>query len=291
MKKFLRTLLCFIFIACLGTTVFADSTSSLTISCPVEGMSLSLYRVANFDGDAFTLTPAFSHYPVSLDQKDQEGWQGVANVLENHILADGIQADASCSSNADGKAIFTNLASGLYLVSAQEMKVNQTTYIPQVSLVTIKDSESLETVLKYGSDENIEDESISLHVLKTWKEDSKEKRPSSIDVQLLQTDNSGKTTVLDNQVLNETNQWSYTWENLSNVFTYRVLEAKVPSGYTESSTQEKNTIVLTNTATNTTEKKETKDKELPLTGQLWWPVPLFLLLGIVLFALGKKHEK
>ena len=92
MKKFLRTLLCFIFIACLGTTVFADSTSSLTISCPVEGMSLSLYRVANFDGDAFTLTPVFSHYPVSLDQKDQEGWQGVANVLENHILADGIQA-------------------------------------------------------------------------------------------------------------------------------------------------------------------------------------------------------
>lgn len=291
MKKFLRTLLCFIFIACLGTTVFADSTSSLTISCPVEGMSLSLYRVANFDGDAFTLTPAFSHYPVSLDQKDQEGWQGVANVLENHILADGIQADASCSCNADGKAIFTNLASGLYLVSAQEMKVNQTTYIPQVSLVTIKDSESLETVLKYGSDENIEDNSISLHVLKTWKGDSKEKRPSSIDVQLLQTDNSGKATVLDNQVLNETNQWSYTWENLSNEFTYRVLEAKVPSGYTESSTQEKNTIVLTNTATNTTEKKETKDKELPLTGQLWWPVPLFLLLGIVLFALGKKHEK
>ena len=40
-------------------------------------------------------------------------------------------------------------------------------------------------------------------------------------------------------------------------------------------------------------KKEKKDDELAFTGQLWWPVPVLLFVGLVLFGLGcqLRNEK
>ena len=50
---------------------------SISLVCPVEGMELSLYRVAEYEeSGSFTLTEQFRKYPVSLEQKSQEGWQG-----------------------------------------------------------------------------------------------------------------------------------------------------------------------------------------------------------------------
>ena len=55
---------------------------SSSIVCPVEGMELSLYRVAEYEeSGSFTLTERFRKYPVSLEQKSQEGWQGAADAL------------------------------------------------------------------------------------------------------------------------------------------------------------------------------------------------------------------
>ena len=55
---------------------------SISIVCPVEGMELSLYRVAEYEeSGSFTLTEQFQKYPVSLEQKSQEGWQGTADAL------------------------------------------------------------------------------------------------------------------------------------------------------------------------------------------------------------------
>ena len=94
-------------------------------------------------------------------------------------------------------------------------------------------------------------------------------------------------------VLNSDNQWSTTWDNLSTLYTYRVMETSVPSGYKESCTREKDTIVLTNTGNFTDKVKDKKDDELPNSGQLWWPVPVLLFVGLVLFGLGRhlKNEE
>ena len=64
-------------------------------------------------------------------------------------------------------------------------------------------------------------------------------------------------------VLNSDNQWSYTWDNLSTSYTYSVMETSVPSGYKESCTREKDTIVLTNTGSDKY-RVEKKDDELPI---------------------------
>ena len=250
-------------------TLFADSDfMNLVVNCPVSNMQVSLYRVAD---ENYNLVDAFSHYSIDLKQDVQ----GAANALENRILMDGIEADASNSSDSSYKASFSCLESGIYLVVGKEVFQDGVFYMPQVSLISL--SGDLSVDLKY----EMSDKPSRIHVLKVWKKDNKKSRPKSIEVCLLRSDG----IVVDKVILNSDNQWTYTWDNLSTSYTYSVMETSVPSGYKESCTREKDTIVLTNTG-NFTDKVEKKDEVLPNSGQLWWPVPVLLFVGLVLFGLG-----
>lgn len=268
---FLTLLCCF-----LPMTLFADSDfMNLVVSCPVSNMQVSLYRVAD---ENYNLVDSFSRYSIDLKQDVQ----GAANALENRILMDGIEADASNSSDSSCKASFTGLESGIYLVVGKEVIQDGVFYMPQVSLVSL--SGDLSVDLKY----EMSDKPSRIHVLKVWKRDNKKSRPKSIEVCLLRSDG----IVVDKVKLNSDNQWSTTWNNLSTLYTYRVMETSVPSGYKESCTREKDTIVLMNTG-NLTDKVKKKDEVLPNSGQLWWPVPVLLFVGLVLFGLGRhlKNEE
>ena len=268
----------------------ADQTrGSISLECPAEGMELSLYRVADYE-DSFTLTGKFQNYQVSLDQKDQDGWKGVARTLADYIGRDGIEADAVTKSGSDRSARFEDLSRGLYLVSAKEIEVQENgktrIYTPQVSLVALPDSTqedpyNIEVFLKYDNREKPEGSRTRVHVLKVWKQDREENRPASVQVELLRTDSKGKTAVVDRQILNSENQWSYTWEDLSSQARWSVTEQKVPSGYT---------VVLTNTAKEPGGSGGDDGKpsqKLPQTGQLWWPVPLLMLAGVMCLLAGK----
>lgn len=268
---FLTLLCCF-----LPMTLFADSDfMNLVVNCPVSNMQVSLYRVAD---ENYNLVDSFSHYSIDLKQDVQ----GAANALENRILMDGIEADASGFSDSLGNASFSGLESGIYLVVGKEVYQDGVFYMPQVSLVSL--SGDLNVDLKYETS----DKPSRIHVLKVWKRDSKKSRPKSIEVCLLRSDG----IVVDKVKLNSDNQWSTTWNHLSTLYTYRVMETSVPSGYKESCTREKDTIVLTNTG-NITDKVKKKDEVLPNSGQMWWPVPVLLFVGLVLFGLGRhlKNEE
>ena len=270
----------FIFISLLccllPTTLFAKSDlMNLDVSCPVSDMKVSLYRVAD---ENYKLTGVFSNYSVDLKQDVQ----GAANALENRILMDGIEADAYATSDSSGKAGFSGLESGIYLVVGKEVESNGVFYMPQVSLVSL--SGDLSVDLKYETS----NKASRIHVLKVWKKDNKKSRPKSIEVCLLRSDG----IVVDKVVLNSDNQWSNTWDHLSTSYTYSVMETSVPSGYKESCTREKDTIVLTNTGSDKY-RVEKKDEVLPNSGQLWWPAPVLLFVGLVLFGLGRhlKNEE
>lgn len=268
---FLTLLCCF-----LPMTLFADSDfMNLVVTCPVSNMQVSLYRVAD---ENYNLVDAFSNYSIDLKQDVQ----GAANALENRILMDGIEADASVFSDSFCKASFTGLESGIYLVVGKEVFQDGVFYMPQVSLISL--SGDLSVDLKY----EMSDKPSRIHVLKVWKKDNKKSRPKSIEVCLLRSDG----IVVDKVILNSDNQWSTTWNHLSTSYTYSVMETSVPSGYKESCTREKDTIVLTNTG-NFTDKVEKKDEVLANSGQLWWPVPVLLFVGLVLFGLGRhlKNEE
>ena len=261
-----------------GSTVLAaeeESTQkgSISLVCPVEGMELSLYRVAEYEeSGSFTLTERFQKYPVSLERKSQEDWQGAADALADYIRRDGITADAVLASGADRKVCFTDFNRGLYLVLGQTTELQEDgktqSYEPQTALISLPEdsqgtSEETEpyqvtAVLKFVKNEKPEkpeepgspeeEEETKIHVLKVWKQDQEKERPDSIVVELLQTDVEGNTTVVDRQTLTKENQWSYTWKNLSTLMRWSVSEAEVPDGYTVAVTREGNTVVLTNTA-------------------------------------------
>lgn len=300
---------------------------SISIVCPVEGMELSLYRVAEYEeSGSFTLTERFRKYPVSLEQKSQEGWQGAADALADYIRRDGIVADAVFVSGADRTVCFTELNRGLYLVLGQTTELQEDgrtqIYEPQTALIALPE-DSKETsegtdpyqvtaVLKFEkNDKPGNPEETKIHVLKVWKQDQEKERPDSIVVELLQTDAEGNTTVVDRQTLTKENQWSYTWKNLSTLMRWSVSEAEVPKGYTVAVTREGDTVVLTNTAkksgkldgeVNPPSKRttgKTTDKtsdKLPQTGQLWWPVLVLLFAGAICLLAGRvlrdrKEEK
>ena len=303
---------------------------SISIVCPVEGMELSLYRVAEYEeSGSFTLTEQFQKYPVSLEQKNQEGWQGAADALADYIRRDGITADAVLASGSDRKVCFTDLNRGLYLVLGQTTELQEDgktqIYEPQTALIALpedsketsegKDPYQVTAVLKFEKNDKPgkpeEKEETKIHVLKVWKQDQEEERPESIVVELLQMDVEGNTTVVDRQTLTKENQWSYTWKNLSAQMRWSVSEAEVPKGYTVAVTREGNTVVLTNTAkkpgkldgeVNPPSKRttgKTTDKtsdKLPQTGQLWWPVLVLLFAGAICLLVGRvlrdrKEEK
>lgn len=273
----MKRIVCFVFLTLLccllPMTLFADSDfMNLDVSCPVSDMQVSLYRVAD---ENYNLVDSFSHYSIDLKQDVQ----GAANALENRILMDGIEADTCVTSDSVGNASFTGLESGIYLVVGKEVFQDGVFYMPQVSLVSL--SGDLSVDLKY----EMSDKPSRIHVLKVWKKDNKKSRPKSIEVCLLRSDG----IVVDRVVLNSDNQWSTTWDNLSTLYTYRVMETSVPSGYKESCTREKDTIVLTNTG-NFMDKVEKKDEVLPNSCQLWWPVPVLLFVGLVLFGLGRHFK-
>ncbi len=276
MKK--RIYFIFISLLCclLPTTLFAKSDlMNLDVSCPISDMKVSLYRVAD---ENYKLIGVFSNYSVDLKQDVQ----GAANALENRILKDGIEADAYATSDSSGKASFSGLESGIYLVVGKEVESNGVFYMPQVSLVSL--SGDLSVALKYETS----NKASRIHVLKVWKKDNKKSRPKSIEVCLLRSDG----IVVDKVILNSDNQWSTTWDSLSTLYTYSVMETSVPSGYKESCYREMDTIVLTNTGSDKY-RVEKKDEVLPNSGQLWWPVPVLLFVGLVLFGLGRhlKNEE
>ena len=276
MKKIVYFVFLSLLCCLLPTTLFAKTDfMNLTVTCPVSNMNVSLYRVAD---ENYNLVDSFSQYSIDLKQDVQ----GAANALENRILMDGIEADACVTSDSLSTANFTGLESGIYLVVGKEVFQDGVFYMPQVSLVSL--SGDLSVDLKYETSV----QSSRIHVLKVWKRDSKKSRPKSIEVCLLRSDG----IVVDKVVLNSDNQWSTTWDNLSTLYTYRVMETSVPSGYKESCSREKDTIILTNTG-NYTDKVEKKDDKLPNSGQLWWPVPVLLFVGLVLFGLGRhlKNEE
>lgn len=277
MKKGIYFIFISLLCCLLPTTLFAKSDlMNLDVSCPVSDMQVSLYRVAD---ENYKLTGVFSNYSVDLKQDVQ----GAANALENRILMDGIEADAYAASDSSGKASFSGLESGIYLVVGKEVESNGVFYMPQVSLVSL--SGDLNVDLKYETSNR----ASRIHVLKVWKKDNKKSRPKSIEVCLLRSDG----IVVDKVKLNSDNQWSYTWDSLSTLYTYSVMETSVPSGYKESCYREMDSVVLTNTGRYTDKKEEKKDDELAFTGQLWWPVPVLLFVGLVLFGLGRqlRNEK
>ena len=115
-------------------------------------------------------------------------------------------------------------------------------------------------------------EPVDKTVLKVWKNDGAhpEERPAEIQAALLC---SGE--VYEVVTLNAENGWIYHWTDLDGEKEWTIVEYTVLDKYTSSVTQDGNMFIITNTYS-----------EIPQTGQLWWPVPMLLAVGLGMIVIG-----
>lgn len=128
-------------------------------------------------------------------------------------------------------------------------------------------------------------EITEVEVVKKWEDKGHEsERPTSIQIQLL-----CDGEIYDVVTLSVTNQWKHTWTNLEKGHRWNVKEGSTPAHYTSKTTQSGGEFTIVNTY----RPSKPSEPSLPQTGQLWWPVPVLLCLGVLFLVIGfctKKHD-
>ena len=288
----------------------ASAEPELTIYCQVDqeklvGVNFEIYQIATLtENGGFRTTARFSAFESDL-QHISDPWL-LAAQLQYHVLESNLKPDGECATVQDGNAHFPQsgekLEQGLYLVLGRRHQQSGYVYVMNPMLVSFPHYD--EATKEYTNHCRIkpkferypvpENEKITRKVLKIWQDKGYEiQRPPFITVSLLKN-----REVYDTVILNKDNGWSYTWTELSADAEWTVLEERVEY-YRPSVVLEGITFKLVNELnpppeppTEPTEppSEPTKPPEnppkLPQTGQLWWPVPILFLVGIVFVVAG-----
>jgi len=280
------------------TVLFRDDGAALA------NAGFRLYRVADVDetGKA-TLVSPFNRYHVQLDAQGESDMAGVASALEGYILRDQIAPAYSGSTASTGTVEFSDagkMKQGLYIVLGDRYSANDAIYTIQPSIVRLPGWNEAEArwiydVIINAKYETVPDSNtITRKVLKVWKNTEKDKNsPQEVIVHLLC---DGK--VHDTVRLNAENFWRHTWEELDASCHWTVVEEELEN-YEVLVTREGITFVITNTynpkkpqpTPTPPPENPSGDSKLPQTGQLWWPVPMLISIGLLLIVIGLLRRR
>ena len=309
-----------------------DSAVSISFSGsenePMSNVLFRLYRVADTDRQ---WCEEYADYQIDVDWSSDTSISSAAGMLKDYIQRDGKDALLESKTNAAGKATFSGMDNGVYLLVGESCLKNGNVYypVPVLFSVPLPLSEACIQV-KYESHpqgstgggsggspgSGSVPQTARLHVLKVWDDDGWDGRPQSVDVQLLRDG-----SVFDTQILSSQNDWRFTWNGLSENYQWTVVEATIPEGYTVSSETNGETVVLNNHHEASTEPIEPTDPsdptspedaptepsqpnlpqdeteaitKLPQTGLFWWPPILLSAFGVCFligFLILKKEYK
>ncbi|MGN0165393.1 MAG: Cna B-type domain-containing protein [Lachnospiraceae bacterium] len=317
-KKLIAIILVLACIFCMmaGVTASADEQEplSLTVVCEhdgtvIGGMEWQLFKVADRTiSGTYELTGNFSGYDVSLEDTSASALTDAASTLANYVVTDSIEEDCSATGNEEGIVLFEGddtgaLSNGIYLVIGSPIEKNGKKYTPAPMLVELAawsdDNAQLSVYAKFTvEDVPVIPEDTEYSVTKVWDDEEQfvKYRPSAVTVEIY-CDGTVKETV----VLSQDNDWTYSWSD-NEGHTWRVKETDVPEYYHIVYRSNESEFVIVNTFdvdlyknSNTIEGEPTptppEGEKLPQTGQLWWPVPVLALAGIILVVLGFRFIK
>lgn len=271
----------------LTMSVFA-AEASLTVDfnengTPIPGAQFVGYKVGDVNDKGFVTLDESLGLDVDLAELTESEWQDLTLDIYNTLLTDQTEPSVSGTTGEDGKIVWEDFETGVYVLVGTPIKIGDKTFTPRLALIQVpvcNDDWSVDynPVVK-PKFEVVEDAKISYNVIKIWEdEENPEKRPQSINVSLYKDG-----AVFNTVVLNAENNWQHEWAGLSPNAVYSVTE-EVPEGYTSSITQVGNTFKITNTVIP--EPPAPTEPELPDTGMLQWPVPILAVSGMALVAIG-----
>ncbi len=221
---------------CLIGAVSSYGNSDIKLIYVGEGAAFSIYKIGSYDsGGGFVPEEAFNGYSVDLEEESS------ALTLAIYIKRDGIEPLMTALTDSKSEVIFNNLDCGVYLIAGEDYISGNTLYKAKTVIATVTDLSvgQIEIEEKYSVTDITEDEgSTSVSVMKVWSGEKGE----SITAQLLKDG-----AVYDEVVLNDSNNWSYTWSGLSDSSVWYIAEKEVPDGYTLRVDENGSVFILVNT--------------------------------------------
>jgi len=253
-------------------------------------LPIGIYRVAEaLPNGTFELIEPFSSYPVNIhDITEQAQWHNVAQTLYSYIVANQVAPDRETKTDANGKACFSDLETGLYFVREVVAENTVGTYVFNQFMVYVPTpqpdgSYNYEVEARPKCTNFVPKNQYS--VTKLWQDGGNQNiRPKEVTIDIY------KDGVLhDTQVLNSDNNWTYTWYvSGDDPAKWTVAEKDVPDGYKVKIQQNGSTFSVINTYQTTPELPQTGDTFTPM---LW--IMLMCFSGIMLVILGcysRRHK-
>lgn len=250
-----------------------------------EGIPVRIYRVAEAQsGGSYGLVAPFDGYPVNINGiTSQREWRTVTTTLAAYIAADAPAPAAVGTTDSTGTVVFKGLEAGLYFVEGVTAENANGVYCFDEMMVYLPTPQEdgtylydLEAAPKCGSFVPAEEYKIT----KLWK-DAGDKRPVSVTVDILLDG-----VVKEQVVLNEKNNWTYSWRVAGNKGKWTVVERNVPEGYQVTIDASGNFFVITNVSTTPPVVPPTGD-----TASLGFYVILLAVSGLLLVLLSSRHGR
>ena len=280
----------------------------------IAELPVSLYRVAELsvDGEAAP-TSAFSGY--GLDDDALSNRADTASKLSEYVQRDSVAPDHQGKTDSEGKLSFDNLTTGIYLITSDSISDGRTVLRTQPLLLDLPMIDERSGVYAYevtASPKPVRTKIMrELNLVVLWRDEADpSKRPDSVTVELYR---DGE--LFDTKKVGPDNGWRYTWSEvddpllaagssytgsdnyadatdrpqdhtISGEHSWYVVEHR-PDGYTVTYAVRPayNTFVIINTLDKPSEP------QLPQTGQLWWPVPILAVIGVVLILFGLRRTR
>lgn len=232
-----------------GSIIIIDKTYEGKL---LENINVKLYKVADFTDNSrseIVMKDAFKDFELDIDKLvSSDALEESARLCESFIREHSIKPLATIITDENGKAVFSDISDGIYLVmqsqvNSDEYTVTSVPFYVQVPFVD-KDGNVNYQVTTYPKNEVVYPEDMDeLSVIKIWKDNNnKDKmRPDYIEVGLY-----GNGQLKETVVLNNLNNWSYTWSDLSKDVVWNVEEIRVPDNYRMTSERNQNHITITN---------------------------------------------
>ena len=290
-KSLKKIILCFTVI--LSVAVFnlfqvaavdVNKKCSLTLNECLSGLNVHLYRVASIDEvGSYQYTEDFKeaeNTTIDLNKLEtSEELKNAAITLKGYAASQkGVIKKANSSTLS-----YTNLKTGLYLITADNLELNGTTYTYLPYLISLPQGTDYDVsidFIKYSKNPSHE-----YKIVKRWV-DKGLTHPEKIEVELYNDSALVETITLDAK-----NNYAYSWKT-DQAINYSIKEKNVKGykGIVSSSSNEQSTeYIITNTSVDT---PSTNVKTGDSTRINHW-IMLMSAAGLLLIVLGKlfKHVK
>ena len=269
------------------TAVDVNKSCSLTLNECLSGLNVHLYRVASISDDGSyhyieDFKEAEKNTTVDLNKlESSEDLKNAAITLKGYTAnVEGITKKATSST-----LTYTNLKTGLYLITADNLEREDKTYTYLPYLISLPQKTSYDVSIDFIKYSEIR--SHEYKIVKHWK-DNGNTHPDSIEVELYDGSTLVKTITLDAE-----HNYAYSWKT-EKAINYSIKEKNV-KGYkgivSTSSNDSKTEYIITNTSIDTP-KNNTQVKTGDMT-RIQHYLSLMCGAGLILILLGCfiRYEK